>query len=197
MAASSRLSLCPPAVFRYRKGQSVVRAFPPDSSIPLPHMTVQPNPPDLLKIGKFAKLAKTNLRTLRYYEELGLVTPSRRSKGGFRYYRPTDLARVEMIQFLQELGLQLEEIGNSLRGIPDASQREEWLMRLQGILTQQDDLLCKRIDALESQRNLVEESLSHLDTCKTCEHHPQPSNNFCEPCQSSGNPLPKLLSALF
>ena len=93
-------------------------------------MTDQPDPIELLKIGKFAKLAKTNLRTLRYYEELGLVTPSRRSKGGFRYYRPTDLARVEMIQFLQELGLPLEEIRNSLKGIPDDNFRGEWLMRL-------------------------------------------------------------------
>jgi DNA-binding transcriptional MerR regulator len=160
-------------------------------------MTVQPDPLELLKIGKFAKLAKTNLRTLRYYEELGLVTPSRRSKGGFRYYRPTDLARVEMIQFLQELGLQLEEIGDSLRGIPDASFREEWLARLRGILGQQDDLIRKRIDALESQRKLVEGSLKHLNMCETCEHHPQASNNFCEPCQSAGHALPKLLSALF
>ncbi|MDP6387413.1 MAG: MerR family transcriptional regulator, partial [Planctomycetota bacterium] len=197
MAASSRLSLCPPSVFRYRKGQSVARAFPPDSSIPLPHMTVQPNPPDLLKIGKFAKLAKTNLRTLRYYEELGLVTPSRRSKGGFRYYRPTDLARVEMIQFLQELGLQLEEIGDSLRGIPKSNLRKEWMTRLRSILAQQESLIRKRIDALQSQVKLVEGSVTHLDLCETCEHHPQATNNYCEPCQSSGNPLPKLLSALF
>jgi len=160
-------------------------------------MTAQPDPLELLKIGKFAKLAKTNLRTLRYYEELGLVTPSRRSKGGFRYYRPTDLARVEVIQFLQELGLQLEDIGSSLRGIPDASFREEWLARLRGILGQHDGLIQQRIDALEAQRQLVDGSLKHLEMCETCEHHPQVSNNFCEPCQNSGQPLPKLLSALF
>jgi DNA-binding transcriptional MerR regulator len=160
-------------------------------------MTDQPDPIKLLKIGKFAKLAKTNLRTLRYYEELGLVTPSRRSKGGFRYYRPTDLARVEMIQFLQEMGLQLEEIGTSLQGMPDAKFREEWLARLRGILGQHDGLIRKRIDALEAQRKLVDGSLKHLEMCGTCEHHPQASNNFCEPCQCSGHPLPTLLSALF
>ena len=160
-------------------------------------MTVQPDPPELLKIGEFAKLAKTNLRTLRYYEELGLVTPSRRSKGGFRYYRPTDLARVEMIQFLQELGLPLEEIRNSLKGIPNANFRGEWLMRLRGILGQQNDLIQQRIDALKTQSSLIEGSLKHLDMCETCEHHPQANNNFCEPCQSAGHALPKLLSALF
>ena len=152
---------------------------------------------ELLKIGKFAELAKTNLRTLRYYEELGLVTPSRRSKGGFRFYRPTDLARVQLIQFLQELGLPLEEIGTSLKGIPDASLRGEWLTRLRKILKKQEDLIQKRIDALEAQSNLVEGSLNHLDMCETCEHYPRASNNYCEPCQSSGSPLPNLLSALF
>ena len=156
-----------------------------------------PDSTELLKIGKFAELAKTNLRTLRYYEELGLVTPSRRSKGGFRFYRPTDLARVQLIQFLQELGLPLEEIGTSLKGIPDASLRGEWLTRLRKILKKQEDLIQKRIDALEAQSNLVEGSLNHLDMCETCEHYPRASNNYCEPCQSSGSPLPNLLSALF
>ena len=43
------------------------------------------NDPELLLIGEFAKLAGTNLRTLRYYEERGLFKPARRSRGGFRY----------------------------------------------------------------------------------------------------------------
>ena len=52
----------------------------------------------LLKIGDFAKLADTNLRTLRYYEELGLLTPAERSDGGFRHYRATDVNRVRAIK---------------------------------------------------------------------------------------------------
>jgi hypothetical protein len=47
----------------------------------------------LLKIGAFAELAGTNLRTLCYYEEVGLLQPAARSSGGFRYYRePTSTA---------------------------------------------------------------------------------------------------------
>ena len=65
---------------------------------------------ELLKIGEFAKFAQTNLRTLRYYEELGLLTPASRSQGGFRYYRRTDVNRLAMIRDLQSLGLQLERI---------------------------------------------------------------------------------------
>lgn len=153
--------------------------------------------PELLKIGKFAELANTNLRTLRYYEELGLVTPSHRSKGGFRYYRPTDLARVQMIQSLQELGMQLDEIGQFLRDIPDPGSREAWLTRLRDILGQHEKLIQARIEALEDQRRLVDRSLSHLDICAECELSPNAENNYCEPCQIRGEPLPKLLSALF
>ena len=49
---------------------------------------------DLVKIGDFARLAHTNLRTLRYYEEIGLLQPALRSDGGFRYFRQTDLNNI-------------------------------------------------------------------------------------------------------
>ena len=48
---------------------------------------------ELLRIGLFAEHAKTKLRTLRYYEEVGLLSPVARSQGRFRYYRREDLNR--------------------------------------------------------------------------------------------------------
>ena len=63
------------------------------------------NGKQLLKIGDFAKLAGTNLRTLRYYEEIGLLQPASRSTGGFRYYRSEDLDRLRMVTSLKGLGL--------------------------------------------------------------------------------------------
>ena len=62
-------------------------------------------PKELIKIGEFARRAGTNLRTLRYYEEIGLLGPAHRSSGGFRYYRPTDVHRLRMVHTLQELRL--------------------------------------------------------------------------------------------
>ena len=70
-------------------------------------------PDELLKIGAFAELAGTNLRTLRYYEEIGLLEPALRSRGRFRYYRPTDLNRVRMIRNLQDLGLAYYKSGTA------------------------------------------------------------------------------------
>jgi MerR family transcriptional regulator, repressor of the yfmOP operon len=62
-------------------------------------------------IGEVAERVGVTTRTLRYYEELGLVTPSVRSAGGSRRYTEADTARVLRIRELQAvMGFNLEEI---------------------------------------------------------------------------------------
>jgi MerR family transcriptional regulator, repressor of the yfmOP operon len=63
------------------------------------------------RIGEVAHAAGVSTRTLRYYEELGLVSPSGHSPGGARRYSDDDLARVRRIRELQQLvGFNLDEI---------------------------------------------------------------------------------------
>ena len=70
----------------------------------------------LLRIGEAADLAGTSSRTLRYYEELGLLRPSQHTVGGARRYSEEDVARLRRIRELQELlGFDLGEIGDILR----------------------------------------------------------------------------------
>jgi len=78
---------------------------------------VAPNSgPVLLRISEAAAQAGTSTRTLRYYEELGLLRPSRHSVGGARRYTEDDVARLRRIRELQELlGFDLGEIGDILR----------------------------------------------------------------------------------
>lgn len=151
----------------------------------------------LLKIGEFARLAGTNLRTLRYYEELGLMRPAQRSEGGFRYYRRTDLNRLNMIRSLQELGLALERIGELLDTRAAGLSRSEFLERVRRALAEQDRLIAERVVALEVQRAKLAAATDKLATCAACEHSPRLDNNFCEPCRHSGEALPEHLSALF
>jgi DNA-binding transcriptional MerR regulator len=65
-----------------------------------------------MRIGEIAQKAGVTPRTIRYYENLGLLSPSEREGKGFRYYTETELARLRKIDALQALGLSLEEIGS-------------------------------------------------------------------------------------
>lgn len=70
----------------------------------------------LLSIGAAAAKAGVTERSLRYYQELGLLAPSALTKGGMRRYSEADLDRVARIRELQTvLGLNLEEIAGVLR----------------------------------------------------------------------------------
>ena len=151
----------------------------------------------LLLIGEFAKLAGTNLRTLRYYEEIGLFAPAERSQGGFRYYRKTDVNRLRLIQGFQDLGLSLEDIGRLLATRSEEISRREFLSRIECALQAQDDLLEERIRAIQTQQERIREARKKLGECAPCEQKPSTQNNFCEPCPINGETLPEQLSALF
>jgi MerR family transcriptional regulator, repressor of the yfmOP operon len=75
---------------------------------------------DVLPIGELAQRTGVTTRTLRYWEELGLIRPSGHRGGGERLYLPADMARVTRIRDLQELlGFSLAEVRVVLE-TPDA-----------------------------------------------------------------------------
>lgn len=65
---------------------------------------------ELLQIGDVAEAVGLSLRTIRYYEEMGLVLPSSRSKGGFRLYTDGDVARLRVIKRMKPLGFSIEDM---------------------------------------------------------------------------------------
>lgn len=68
----------------------------------------------LLLIGQVTALSGIPIRTIRYYESLGLLKTSGRTEGGFRQFSPEVLTRLAFIKRAQNLGLSLEEIGELL-----------------------------------------------------------------------------------
>lgn len=69
---------------------------------------------DWLRIGEVARRSGLTLRTLRHYDDLGLLVPSARTGGDYRLYAPDDLRRLLDIQHLKSLGLSLDEIAAAL-----------------------------------------------------------------------------------
>jgi MerR family transcriptional regulator, repressor of the yfmOP operon len=90
----------------------------PEAKQPRPPGTSEPEAE--YRIGEVAERIGVSTRTLRYYEELGLVVPSGYSKGGSRRYAEGDYQRILRIRELQAImGFNLEEI----REILDADDR--------------------------------------------------------------------------
>jgi DNA-binding transcriptional MerR regulator len=68
----------------------------------------------MLQIGEVAERLGLSLRTIRYYEELGLMSPSGRSPGGFRLYSEEDVERLALIKGMKPLDLTLNEMNELL-----------------------------------------------------------------------------------
>ena len=93
-----------------------------------------------MQIGEVAARTELSLRTIRHYEETGLVIPSARSRGGFRLYTEADVARLMVIRRMKPLGFTLEEMRDLLEATdrldadeqPGAAEREALLSRVRG-----------------------------------------------------------------
>ncbi len=64
----------------------------------------------LLLIGEVARITGFSTKTLRYYEEVGLVRPASRTEAGYRLYGEPEVARLEFIKQAKRIGLTLKEI---------------------------------------------------------------------------------------
>lgn len=67
-----------------------------------------------MQIGEVAARTELSLRTIRHYEETGLVIPSARSQGGFRLYTETDVQRLMVIRRMKPLGFTLDQMRDLL-----------------------------------------------------------------------------------
>jgi DNA-binding transcriptional MerR regulator len=115
-----------------------------------------------VSIGQAAEQAGVTTRTLRYYEQLGLLTPAARSVGGARRYAPEDVERVARIRRLQELlGQDLEQI----RRVLDAEDRlaelrAEWA---DATVTRREALLAEATELNNILRAQVRSRLAALE----------------------------------
>jgi DNA-binding transcriptional MerR regulator len=89
--------------------------------------------------GQFARRAAVSVRTIRYYDHVGLLSPSEHSEAGYRLYSDEDLATLQQILALRLLGFTLDEI----QALLGAESR-----RLPEILARQKDMLRERRDHL-------------------------------------------------
>ena len=99
-------------------------------------------------VGQAARLGGVTARTLRYYERVGLLTPSERSSADYRLYSESDLGRLTRILYYRALGFSLGDIARMLGGDVDLG---EHLARQHAMLTDRLDRLQEMITSLEKE----------------------------------------------
>lgn len=72
---------------------------------------------ELLQIGEVAARTELSIKTIRHYDDVGLVRPSARSGGGFRLYTAGDVSRLIAIRRMKPLGFTLEEMRELLAAL--------------------------------------------------------------------------------
>ncbi|MFD5213762.1 MerR family transcriptional regulator [Microbacterium sp. NPDC058345] len=98
-------------------------------------------------VQQIARLAGTTSRTLRHYDDIGLLAPSRIAHNGYRHYDEAALVRLQRILLLRELGLGLPQIAEVIdRERSEASALESHLAWLR----QEQDRLSRQIASVES-----------------------------------------------
>ncbi len=97
-------------------------------------------------IQQIARIAGTTSRTLRHYDDLGLVPPTRIGGNGYRYYDESALVRLQRVLLLRELGLGLPQIAEVLDRESDEASA---LITHLAILRQEQDRLARQIAAVE------------------------------------------------
>lgn len=119
-----------------------------------------------MQIGEVATRTELSLRTIRHYEDTGLVIPSARSQGGFRLYTESDVARLMVIRRMKPLGFTLDE----MRALLEATDRldtgeerpreehEELLDRIRGF----EQAAQQRVEDLRTQLARAEEFAATL-----------------------------------
>lgn len=71
----------------------------------------------MYKIGVFSDLTGLTIKTLRYYDQIGLLKPSKDNFTNYRYYDEKDIETYKKIVYLKSLGFTLEEIKNNIDNI--------------------------------------------------------------------------------
>jgi DNA-binding transcriptional MerR regulator len=129
------------------------------------------------QIGEVAERTGVTQRTLRFYEEKGLLTPSERMEGGFRLYSDNDVERIEMIKKLQGLlnlslaeikdMVEAEEIRAQIRATfsPDRTlpARRERVTKVIGAVRRQLEIVETKVTALEEMRHELQERLGTVE----------------------------------
>jgi MerR family copper efflux transcriptional regulator len=110
---------------------------------------------DKYSIGQVAKITGMSAKTLRFYEEKGVIESALREENGYRYFTEKGLEEIKMIKYARDLGLPLAEIKKLMIGCTggDCKHTKEYNKK---IIDDYVDLLTERIKQMEILKSKME-----------------------------------------
>lgn len=120
-----------------------------------------------IQIGEVAERTGLSLRTIRYYEEVGLVVPSARSAGGFRLYAEADIARLMLVRRMKPLGFTLEEMRQLLETLDAVRDSDRGEAEHRSAVTELQDFQSRagaRVEEARRQLDVAQEFAEQLRT---------------------------------
>ena len=133
-----------------------------------------------MQIGELARKAGITLRTVRYYEELGLISHAVRTKGGFRLYDDAELRKLELIRDLQEMDFPLAKIRALFSRKREARCGADLAQDVRATMAAQLTELDERIGRYQALRAAVLETMEMVRACAVCPLRPTP--DVCSSC---------------
>jgi len=137
--------------------------------------------PETMHIGELAELAGTTTRTVRFYEEKGLIKPCHRSSGGFRCYSEKQLTQLRMVLSLKELGFGLERIKAILKKRCEEATAGVLAADVLEDLRKKREELNAQIVELEGIRAKLDCTINSLCHCLPCDLRLE--ERLCDDCE--------------
>jgi DNA-binding transcriptional MerR regulator len=111
----------------------------------------------MYSIRQLAEIAGISLKTLRHYDEIGLLKPAQRKESGFRYYSRKELLKLQQILFYKELDFSLSEILKLMNNGKFSPLGE---------LKRQKELLIKKLNKYSKLIETIEKTINDLENNK-------------------------------
>jgi DNA-binding transcriptional MerR regulator len=136
------------------------------------------------------------MRTIRYYEERGLIEPSGRTAGGFRLYEEEELRKLHLIRELQVLDIPLARVKAFLDERQPGRPASEIAPALRSVLRTHLREIEGRMAQILAMRDSVRDTLEILESCGRCPHEPGPQ--ICQNCPALAGrePIPLHMQAV-
>ncbi len=150
---------------------------------------------DLLQVGDLARETGKTVRAIHLYEELGLLKPLQRSKGGYRLYASDAPLRIRWIQKLQDMGFSLTDIQTVVRDWEQSGSAPRAMTKMRAVYKKKLEETRAQKLKLDKLVRELEKSLDYLDTCDVCEPDRLLSTcNVCDHHDCEPSDVPELVA---